>query len=627
MVTALIAVQTAAAAVEPVWKGTVTTDASQKQATYALNQHTVYTLSGASSTFTSTISEHSDTTTLPCGTYRDSYTGVGEGPYETLRFQIELQHDASYAAGLSTDTNQYHSGTQVDRECALVNGNYQVVSSEYERQNLVYPPISALGCADTLFAVPPGIQAIRGTVTKTCGADGVESSSTWTYAVKLEPCNPAIDSDAGGLGDCAEFDRGSNPQDPADDLTVIDDPCADNSPPEAALVGEPVDWRGDTPDMRFASESSDLDGDVLSTAWTFTDTNGTATATGPTADVAWNAAGFTATSPPRVATLTVTDPCGARDSASIAFRVTGDPMVDFAPIAHLHPREDYWPMSPKKFLAKSSLKYAIPNRRDKTVHPNPSSAKLGAGAYPIKDNGLRLSSDDFTRPYADGKAPKCPTCGYYLDLPTKYQKGDKPSGRVIGTDMIVQPVKDYVVYWMFYGLSQATTYGGVPTKGIKHQGDWERVVVDLNATTLVPQRVGYVAHHDPVHWVPFKPMRSSSATLSDAFALNPQAYVSRLGHGTWHGVGVFKTCKLLVACAYDHTSAGGYLWDGAVNQTSINNQSWFGSASDHKKCRKGAPMPKSSLACGFGGAWGHSGSSGDQTGPAGPSAYKTATEN
>jgi hypothetical protein len=419
------------------------------------------------------------------------------------------------------------------------------------------------------------------------------------------------------------------------DLSRTGASCTGNSPPVASFKGMPLDWRNGrrptNPHVRVRLESTSLDpeGDRLTEEWTFADAS-VRRAGGASVESRWATNAETPTQ--RTVTLRVTDSCGAASEAAFAaFRITGDPNRDFAPIATLHPYEEYFPMRAGRFIAKSSLKYALPNRPDRIVHRNPKAVRLGRGSYPVKHGGITLKTDDLTRPHLlpelPGEEPWCSKCGYYLKLPTKLQKGVRPPDAQIRVPMYVQEVRDKRVYWMFYGLSQATLIGGAPVKGIKHQGDWERVIVDLDATYQVPQRIGFVAHHDPVNWKLYRPFRSTPPADVNTSTLNPRAYVSRLGHGTWPSVGRHKACKHYVLCVFDYTTVNGFTWDGSLQQTPITKQSWFGRPSDHRPCKRGAPTPRNGLRCGFGGAWGDAGFKTDTTGPLGPSSYKRAVKN
>jgi hypothetical protein len=307
-------------------------------------------------------------------------------------------------------------------------------------------------------------------------------------------------------------------------------------------------------------------------------------------------------------------------------KITGDPNRDFAPIAKLHKNEKHFPDSPNAFIRDSKLWFTRKGK-NKLVSANPTARKLGAGDYRFNMLGGPLTADDMTRPYQAGNAGASKN-GFYLELPDGRRAGTKPTGTSIRTPMYRQDVGSMRVFWMFYNFSQATLSTGKPLP-VGHEGDWERVIVDLTSWK-VPRRVGHVAHHEPVAWRPYVGLTTGPPPAGGVRTqgLNPLGYVSRLGHGTWPEPGTHKVCVIyLLKCGTDFTADGGYDWDASQHQLPISKAAWFGNPADHAKCRRGAPRPAASLRCGFGGAWGSAGNLADTTGPLGPSAYKLATRN
>jgi hypothetical protein len=109
------------------------------------------------------------------------------------------------------------------------------------------------------------VQAVSGTCTVTTVSNHGPGSSTtetitWSWRFARAECDTTIDSDGGGVGDCAEFERGTNPGDPADDMPISDtdgDGVGDESDQcPGTPQGDPVDATGCTIDV-----DRDSDGD------------------------------------------------------------------------------------------------------------------------------------------------------------------------------------------------------------------------------------------------------------------------------------------------------------------------------------------------------------------------------
>lgn len=77
---------------------------------------------------------------------------------------------------------------------------------------IVYGP-REFGCAPNFPVIDSGVQAVLGAVSESCGGpdDDVRTTVKWAFKVKLDPCDPTVDSDGGGTGDCEESGRGDQP--------------------------------------------------------------------------------------------------------------------------------------------------------------------------------------------------------------------------------------------------------------------------------------------------------------------------------------------------------------------------------------------------------------------------------
>jgi hypothetical protein len=231
----------AAAAVEPNWYGTFTTtdtyDTGSGDYRTVDAQTTTYTLARVTDadpqadadTFTSSFTGFTTHSTHPCGAMRDTRDGEGDGDYTDLSIQLfpagtGSDNDILVAELVGTDTDHRIPLTTVSQICTLINGSYGVKTTTTEGTVLVYPVRSALGCTKAQLPVPETVQAIRTTITAVCdNGPNLTVTSTWDVDVKIEPCNPAVDTDAGGVSDCDEYDNGTDTLNPADDHGDPDD--------------------------------------------------------------------------------------------------------------------------------------------------------------------------------------------------------------------------------------------------------------------------------------------------------------------------------------------------------------------------------------------------------------------
>lgn len=437
--------------------------------------------------------------------------------------------------------------------------------------------------------------------------------------------NPSqADTDHDGIGDACD---------------PPDDECELNSPPTGLRIDTtPIDWRSGTTGsdpgvtIGLAADGRDPDGDPITWSWNLSDGAHQDRLTGRDATHRWGTGPGTYRD--RLVTLIATDTCGAASTLNQPLWISGDPALDFAPRIGLHPDERWWPASASRFLKRSTLAYVEdrPGKDSRHVlakRGKVDATRLGSGKYVHTRKVLgrdvrRVASDDPTRPY-DNRADRR-TSGFYLDVADTERDGDRDGPWPV----YLQPVKDKLVYWTFYAFSQPVLPSGKPSP-LGHEGDWERIIVDLDHNR-VPERVGYVAHHEPVHYfaypspistAPQGPTESRAAT--DGLA--PLGFVARRGHGTYHSAGSTDTCKAYVFCVTDFRANDGPVWMARDLVVPITAQAWFGRARDHAACAKAAPEAPRRLACGYGGAWGKRGSMADFTGPMGPSAYKAATEN
>lgn len=284
-----------------------------------------------------------------------------------------------------------------------------------------------------------------------------------------------------------------------------------------------------------------------------------------------------------------------------------------APLLILHPAERHWPMSPANFALSSSLGWnhvcggrhevapafslSLPDLVSSGYqHTESLRAGQGRGLRCLPHQGDAFNSAEVTRPYFSGdETVSRPSTldhlqeGFYLDVDDSWFGGGSPSA--IGTfDPEVSAYyefesRHYIAYWFFYPRSVP---GGIMFPDlvpIRHEGDWERVVIHLSLDNQ-PTYVSYFYHHF-----------TTTMAWDDAPKLAGQllVHVARLGHGSYPS----PDCGPLFGghvtgdrCSDSELAR----WDTSESLLNARGQAWYG----------------------FGGAWGRAGNSADTTGPLGP---------
>lgn len=237
----------APAADPPVWRGNVKTIERYQTDTDFAEQLTVYQLTAKS--YTSEYRQSHEHTHPDCAPMLDHNEGTGEGSYESLDFYL-ADNGSNSLAYLVTDANHYHHGPMTSQVCGLddqIPPNFVVSTSTAAGNMVVYPLASLSGCTQAIAEVPDNIQAIRTTSGGACNDTGFLLID---YQLRLNPCDPTVDSDGGGVGDCDEYAAGTDTLRPNDD-------------------GDPVDTDGDgRPDLLDNcvsvpnADQANLDGDI-----------------------------------------------------------------------------------------------------------------------------------------------------------------------------------------------------------------------------------------------------------------------------------------------------------------------------------------------------------------------------
>lgn len=269
----------------------------------------------------------------------------------------------------------------------------------------------------------------------------------------------------------------------------------------------------------------------------------------------------------------------------------------YAPLLYLSLTEAWGPMRVPQFLANADLVWVRPGRdlllaRDGAVR----AARLGARCVHAPGGCYRhgqVRASDASRPLSRDDS------GFALDLDNAFYDGS--AGRVpLYDDVRVGRHGIAITYWIFYGYDQPVLSldPKVPpdqvaafSKGLAHEGDWERVVVALSLG-LKPVGVRY-HQHDTSRFVPWKRVPLTAGS-------HPIAYVAKGTHASYASAGETRLCLAPGACLLDQRDQGRAIESWKDGLIPVRSRPWYG----------------------FGGAWGRAGELSATTGPLGPSRYK-----
>jgi hypothetical protein len=324
---------------------------------------------------------------------------------------------------------------------------------------------------------------------------------------------------------------------------------------------------------------------------------------------------------------------------------TSKPVKAFAPLVHIHAREQWYPMSARGFLDNSELKWARDGGcRDRRVAAGASRPaelreahgtlvaerlRKPASAYrqPAVDDKCRpgeqtFRASDVTRPFERTGRPAGldEREGFYLDLDDDVRKGHRKAEKH-GAQRFLHGVPVYwqrdvkgrrvsLTYWFLYGLSEPP--GPRPaTRLVVHEGDWERVVVQLRRLkgeddAYRPLSVRYHFHNEyrEVPWAAVSRAVGPGGKLDNP--THPVVYSARASHASFWRAATYESEFKLAGqrrFAVDDDARACLdcpLWETWRSMRPVRKEAWYG----------------------FGGAWGRVGSGGGMTGPLGPSEYK-----
>lgn len=262
--------------------------------------------------------------------------------------------------------------------------------------------------------------------------------------------------------------------------------------------------------------------------------------------------------------------CGPDSDAQPAKPVAGSKVVAaFAPLVHLHPGEEYFPMDAEAFIDRSSVKLLGENCQylvnlstgriadRKTLEKVPITRPERLGKAPgysgrlvderCRPRGPAYSTTQHTRPFDDGRpAGLAPYEGIYLDLLSDSYDGD-PRFERRDSAKLLSEVPVYfereraavdgrpglaVTYWVLYGAGR--DYRAGDPRPNKHEGDWERVVVLLRqerGSRYAPVAMRF--YEDEQRWeVPWDEIAVAGT--------HPVVYSARTSHTPYHEPGTHE---------------------------------------------------------------------------------------
>lgn len=307
-------------------------------------------------------------------------------------------------------------------------------------------------------------------------------------------------------------------------------------------------------------------------------------------------------------------------------------VTKYAPLVYLYPDDEFRPADPSEFIRRSELRWshqATIACGDHLVAERGAvdASRLGQEpAYahnPRKPSNLlchhredvELSARAYTRPFDGSKRDNVLGQedgylkeGFFLDPENDpaLRRGiqsvpGSPTYR--GAPVFYEYFQGrYVTYWFFYAYNEyRLPLPNVDAALQTHEGDWERVSIQLDADDN-PLNVFYYHHADG--------MLAQWETIDKHDGTHPIVFSAKGSHGSYPAADLYPT---EVPGLMD-VAARGPMWTTWDDLADVKAQPWYG----------------------FGGAWGEvsglvivptpfgSLSGGDYTGPLGPSSYKNS---
>ncbi|MEU5363947.1 hypothetical protein ABZ354_10725 [Streptomyces sp. NPDC005925] len=239
--------------------------------------------------------------------------------------------------------------------------------------------------------------------------------------------------------------------------------------------------------------------------------------------------------------------------------------AQFAPLVRLHEKESLMPMDAERFAGRSVLRFD---------HDGLCRAE-GPVADPVDPRRLGLRASPYTHRSVDPRSPSSTpvTCpghtgeehattkvggGFYLDPPKEVRTGEGTGAPVYWEyhKHKSDPGRTAYVYWFFYAYNKLTA-------GNRHEGDWERVAVQLRDGK--PEAVTFARHGGSPCSVKWPDLKLDGG--------HPTVYSALGSHGSYPTDGYHR-----VAVTVDRTSDGGAEWRTWDHARPVDRESWWGYA-------------------------------------------------
>jgi len=254
---------------------------------------------------------------------------------------------------------------------------------------------------------------------------------------------------------------------------------------------------------------------------------------------------------------TYSAPTTAQQDAATALR--------YAPRVWLATEEAFPPMSADAYIRQSALRYQHEHCRDREpVAEHPDPGLLGTPSYrhrrdgePDVVPGVHTSPVTACASHSGAEiSPDAEGNGFYLDAPETVGPDDEPP--VYWEHHRSDDGRHAYVYWFFYGRNELKPLG-TPV-GNRHEGDWERVAVQLDGDQ--PVAVTFFGHGgDPcsMPWAEVDPVDD-----------HPVVYAALGSHASYPSKGWHVTPP-----TFDYTSQG-VQWKTEEHARPVAEEPWYG---------------------------------------------------
>jgi hypothetical protein len=282
-----------------------------------------------------------------------------------------------------------------------------------------------------------------------------------------------------------------------------------------------------------------------------------------------------------------------------------NPVFCYAPVVRLHPDEFTFPMDIAEFVTHSRLMW---NRDhgcdDEMVAENIDPQRIGnsaANPYTAQEagwpgcdpSGHQFPANELTAPGVDGKDHGLDKEeGFYLDLDDDQRLGAVPAQRhgqvKAAASYSFSADRRHITYWFMYGFNQGAP--GTGTYVDHHEGEWERITVDLDGQRLATH-VRYWQHTCTTpETVPYQAVEKAGT--------HPVVYSALGSHASFPDILEVPREGL---CPLDGALAGPLAGQGWGDKTAAGGAEWKTWATDLRDAAHESWY-------GFGGAWGEVGS-------------------